>query len=400
MSAGITPVGPGQAGRPPGSSKVNTSTTPFELAPGTKVPVEKTVPTGIPPKAIPTPPLPATPSIARQLKREDLITVLLSLGRSPTPQSIALITALIEHGLEASQQNATLVESIVNQKRQPNALESAVISVSKGLGESLKSVDLITQFITNKNQFNQLSHGFDSLVSSLRLALNLNQGVLPPDLMSGLLGVLSELDDEMKRYRTVGKDLPSRAALLDDLQSTSGFLAGVRSMLSKASPTVLDAFGGVQQGVKGLLEAVVGHAVMSEYDSQRPIDGPYYYVQIPHPMGTQYPPIEWLIQQEHQKEARFNPDKTKMILSFETPELGGITIVMDIQDRQVSMAIHSNSPDVRRDAMMWVADLRHQLKAHDYELIGVKTSAKRVDINALLMPKINLDRLSRIDTEV
>ena len=204
----------------------------------------------------------------------------------------------------------------------------------------------------------------------------------------------------MKRYRTVGKDLPSRAALLDDLQSTSGFLAGVRSMLSKASPTVLDAFGGVQQGVKGLLEAVVGHAVMSEYDSQRPIDGPYYYVQIPHPMGTQYPPIEWLIQQEHQKEARFNPDKTKMILSFETPELGGITIVMDIQDRQVSMAIHSNSPDVRRDAMMWVADLRHQLKAHDYELIGVKTSAKRVDINALLMPKINLDRLSRIDTEV
>lgn len=398
--SGIIPIGPGQAGRPPGASKVNTSTTPFELTPGTKVPVEKTAPPLTPQKAAPPPPLPATPSIARQLKREDLITVLLTLGRSPTPQSIALITALIEHGLEASQQNATLVESIVNQKRQPNALESAVISVSKGLGESLKSVDLITQFMTNKNQFNQLSHGFDGLVSSLRLAMNLNQGVLPPDLMSGLLGVLSDLDDQMKRYRTLGKDLPSRAMLLDDLKATSGFLAGVRSLLSQASPAVLDSFAGVQQGVKDLLESVVGHAVMSEYDAQRPIDGPYYYVQIPHPMGANYPPIEWLIQQDHQKENRFNPDKTRMILSFETPELGGITIVMDIQDRQVSMAVHSNSPDVRRDAMMWVADLRNQLKAHDYELIGVKTSAQRVDLNALLVPKINLDRLSRIDTEV
>lgn len=399
MSSGITPIGPGQAGRPPGASKVNTSTTPFELTPGTKVP-EKALPTAVSPKATPLPTPPATPSIARQLKREDLINVLLSLGRSPTPQSIALITALIEHGLEASQQNATLVESIVNQKRQPNALESAVISVSKGLGESLKSVDLITQFITNKNQFNQQSYGFESLVSSLRLAMNLNQGVLPPDLMSGLLGVLSDMDDQIKRYRTLGKDHPSRAALLDDLKATSGLLSGVRSMLSKASPAVLDAFSGVQEGVKGLLESVVGHAVMSEYDAQRPMDGPYYYVQIPHPMGSQYPPIEWLIQQDHQKEARFNPDKTKMILSFETPELGGITIVMDIQDRQVSMAIHSNSPDVRRDALMWVSDLRNQLKAHDYDLIGIKTSAQRVDINALLVPKINLDRLSRIDTEV
>lgn len=400
MNNQINPIGPTGGNRLPSPSKVSSNETQFELTKGVTPPATKPNQGVVAPPKPPAPVKP-TPTIARRMDLTDVIDRLLDMGRSPTPNNVALITALIEYGVEASAQNASLVESMLNQKRQSNALESSVIALSKGLGESLKSVDLIAQFMSNKNQFNRLAGEFDSLIASLRLSMNLSTDAMAPGLMSGILGILSDIDDQLKRIKKLGGDMGNRLELIHDLKSASEFLLGVQRSFPHLPSAIKDSLSNVQQHLKDVVDALVGHAVMSEYDPSRPQTDAHQYYQIPNPFGTQYGPIEWLIQRDAtKKDLSINPDKTKMILSFETPDLGQLTVVMEVTDKKVWMTVHSNSPVVRRDALMWVADLRNQLKAHDYDLLGVKTSALRLDIKQLLVPKVNLDRLSRIDTEV
>ena len=73
------------------------------------------------------------PEIARSLSQSDLMDQLLEIKKTPTQENQLIIAALLEHGIEASESNFNAITRLLKGKGKTYDLESAVLSLSKGL---------------------------------------------------------------------------------------------------------------------------------------------------------------------------------------------------------------------------------------------------------------------------
>ena len=88
-----------------------------------------------------------------------------------------------------------------------------------------------------------------------------------------------------------------------------------------------------------------------------------------------------------------------MIVRLETPELGEVSIVIDLNQNKLFYQFHSDTPQTLELASQLSASLRDRMAGLNYELVGFKTVSTKKDVRHLLVPRIDLDRINRIITE-
>jgi hypothetical protein len=350
-------------------------------------------------------------TIARPISRADIVDQLLHLQKAPSTENIQIMSMILQYGLEASGVNFETVQTLLKGRKSTKSLEPSVVSLSKGLAETPRSVDIIGQFLTNQTQIAQQLQQLQSAMSQFQLGMNLSQSLLDSGLIAGLGSALSELDDSLKKLsKKSGTQLDwakyNRGAVIQDFKALYEFVGGLRQKLNGTSPSgALSQFmtnsSVLQTAISGFLESLTSQVIMSEQVSQQVGSDRFGYWQFPNPWMQGQSVIELLVRKDPlKKKTEYNSQKTRIILKFETVDLGEMAVTLDVLEQKIWMSVSSNRPESLLLVRKWISQFKEQASAHNYELVGFQSSAKPVDIKQLLLPKLNLDTLSRISTEV
>ncbi len=350
-------------------------------------------------------------TIARPISRADIVDQLVHIQKAPTTENIQIMSTILQFGLEASGPNFETVQTLVKGRKSTNSLESSVVSLSKGLAETPRSVDIIGHFLNNQLQINQQLQQLQSDMSQFQLGMNFASTFLDSGLLAGLSAAVSELDDSLKKLSKDPNDRMdwselSRGGLIKDFKTLYEFIGGLRQKMSNEGMTsalerFLKASTNLQSGIAGFLESLTSQAIMSEQVAQQVGNDRFGYWQFPNPWMQGQAVMELLVRKDPlKKKTEYNTQKTRIIVKFETQDLGEMAVVLDILDKKIWMTVSSDRADSRQLVTKWIGEFKDQVSAHDYELVGLQTTEKRIDIKQLLLPKLNLDTLSRINTEV
>ena len=153
--------------------------------------------------------------------------------------------------------------------------------------------------------------------------------------------------------------------------------------------------------LSNFLQSLSLHSILStdNESAKNLINDRFYYWQLPNPVEESPSTMELLIQKD-EKGNNINENKTKIIMKLDTQALGSLGIILEIVDRKLWYTFQSESTNTRAYLNYLSADLRDRMLALNYQLIGFKTTAKRLDTKKYLIPKFNLDNLSRVRTEI
>ncbi|MFT5170567.1 MAG: hypothetical protein ACI9BD_000334, partial [Candidatus Marinamargulisbacteria bacterium] len=138
---------------------------------------------------------------ARPLSEKDIVDQLFSLKKAPTSFNKQVLSTMIQHGLEASGENFDTILKLMRGRNKKSLLTSAVVSHSKGLSDSSKSVDILAQFLSKMPQMTQENNILQKALASYQQMLTASPDLLNPGFYAGLLGVISDLDEQLKKMR-------------------------------------------------------------------------------------------------------------------------------------------------------------------------------------------------------
>ncbi len=420
MGIGAGGLKPGSKNPDPGSRATTGGAVdkPFSIEAGQQVNRSVSAPTATPVDATqqsaPTAPLtkktdiPKQPTINRPMSQQDVADLLIKFQKSPTPSNKQIISTIIQYGLEASLKNFDSIHQLLQGRTQINATESAVISQLKNL-PSPKSVDIISQFLlsSSPSQMTTLSTVQQSLQ---RLSVLLQGSSLP--FASSLSGLVSDMDSRFKKILEKIKENPlsllklNKSGLLGDLKTLSEFLGGVdQKFLSEENATLQGLKREIQRfksSVSGFIESHLTAPILSKENSQNLVGSDsFIYLAIPNPLAENQSSIEILIKKDpRDPDKKINPNKTKLFLNFQTPDIGSLGIEVEISDRQLWYTFYSDSSQTKQTIFSTLPELKEKMKALDYDIIQIQTREKKLDIQKILLPTLNLDTISRVVAEV
>ena len=351
-------------------------------------------------------------TLARSLTEKDIMDQLLNLKQSLTGENKAILMAMIEHGVEANSENFELIRMLTKGNKTGRSVESAVISFSKGL-TSAKGVDLLSSFFSNASQLSEQSVALQRQLSQFQLLLQGHRSFIEQGLFIGLASVLDELDDRLKKLNRKSSDThlnlskTDRGELVHGLKFLVDFLGGVEQKLQKSqhAPQFAQAFFEQLSQFKGatrsVLELFITQLILSK-ESTRPQLGSeeFMFWQIVNPMAAAKGTIDILIQRDKKKKNTVDPEKTRIILKFETPDLGEVSVIIDIENNKLWYVFQTSSGETKRLVSEMSSDLKESMKAINFDVQGVRSLLKKIDIKKYLFPTINLDDLTRIQAEV
>lgn len=351
----------------------------------------------------------ARPDIARPMEKSDIVAQLLRIQKAPTPDNVQILTTLLQYGLEASGQNFEQVQSLLKGRNSTPLVESSVASLSKGFGSAPKSVEVLANFLKNPTAMAGQLQQTQAALRHFQQTLSWSQQIFDPGLFAGLAAVLSDMDDQFKLWtkKEGAIDLAQlqRSGMLQDSKALMSFLTGLQDRLLKAgqgqtaeAKAVLQNATMLREHLGGFVDSLLAHEVLSVHQGIQHVPGDnFLYFQIPNPMAQQQS-IELLIKKSG-KNKGVNPDKTKVVVRCVTPDLGEVSVVLVVEDRNLEMLVYADRAETRENALRWVGDLKSRFEALDYHLKRIQTLAKKLDIKRMLLPLINLNTLSRISTE-
>jgi len=351
---------------------------------------------------------------SRPLGQEDIRKQLLSIQRPITDDNIQLLSTMLQHGVEANAENFDVIQQLIKgRKKRGTTVESAVIAQSKGLGDSNKTLEAVMSYLGNQTQFaSQLKNTQLSLNQFQRILQN-SQHLFDKGLFTGLSAIVSELSDELKKVNKKSDfllNLPNfkRGELTQTFKLLFDFLGGVDKKLDphlqNKERGVLALKSGIAKlkgSLSGVLDDLLTHFILSKDPTNKHSGSDRYaFYQIPNPMVPQERDIELLIRREKNRdEQRINPKQTRVVLKFDTPELGEVMIIIDVQDKKVSYVFQTDSGDTKRYVAEMQKDLTERMKTLDYDVVGYKAQKKKVPIKTIVLPTFNLDTITRIITE-
>lgn len=350
--------------------------------------------------------------IARPMQNRDIIDQLLSLNLVPTPDNKEKLLSMLQYGIEASKDQFSKLDELVNAqpKSGKSTIESAVISLSKGLSEIPDTVKMIFQYLTGEASFATGLTQMRDQIKTLMSILQNNHEFLEPSLLAGFASVLGGVDDDFqKRLKQFTKGnasaIASREELANGLATLSGFIEGLIQKKGEAeNPTAklqlfLEKLQGFNRELKGLIDQVMAQAILSK-DPDRMhsfYNDRFFYWQIPNPNDPNNT-IELLIKKDADK--TINPNKTQVILNFETQDLGALGVKVDIVDDKVWYVFHTEDAEVRRHISGLSVDLKARMAGLNYTLVGVQSVSQPLNIKKKLLPTFNLNSFSRVRVDI
>ncbi len=351
------------------------------------------------------------PDIARPMEKSDIVSQLLRIQKPPSPENIQILTTLLQYGLEASGQNFEQTQYLLKGRNSTALVESSVASLSKGLGTAPKSVEVLANFLKNPGAMTGQLQQAQVALRHFQQVMSWGQQLFDPGLMAGLSSILSDMDDQFKLWTARGEELLDltklqRSSMIQDGKALMSFLSGLQEKLvvsgqhqTPAGKAFLENLAILRERLGGFTESLLAHEILSVHQGVQNVPGDsYLYFQVPNMFASQHQPIELLVKKNF-KNKSVNPEKTTIVLKCVTPDMGEVSVVLDVAEKDLSMMVYADRSDTRESVLRWVGDLKTRFESLDYRLKRVQTLAKKLDIKRMLLPLINLNTLSRISTE-
>lgn len=351
-------------------------------------------------------------NIARKMTESDIIDQLLKIGKQPSKENKSLIFSMIHHGIPASEEVFDIISKMVKGKNNPKSVESAVVSFSKGLADAAKSVDVLTAFLSKDANFSKNLENLRLAMKSFSQIFQHTEELFSKGLFAGLASIVGEFDEEFKKLSKRTKDnkmkMPifNRGSMVKDLSAFHAFLAGLAEKMTEdglhsAQARVLHAkLEELLHEVSQFLNSLSSQSILSmNSNSYNMVNDRFFYWQMPNPLVEGHSNMDILIKKDP-KTNGIDPEKSKMILKFETESLGTLGVVVDVNKNKVGYEFHSERAETRQLVRHISPDLRDRMAALNYDLIHIKTMKKKLEIKKYLLPTYSLNNLSRVRAEI
>ncbi len=243
-----------------------------------------------------------------------------------------------------------------------------------------------------------LSGGFLSSEEMLSLQSMLSkEGMLSGEQAQMLNNILKEAG---------GFNLELSKNFLKDLTALKAFISGIQQQLAQSKnpaerENLMALLKELEASIGGVMDNFTAQAVLSKlskyYDPNFP--DKYSYWMIPNPFVDKKN-IEILIKRDSsKKEAPINPAKTQLIMKIETENFGDVAVIVEISGKELWYLFNTESDDARKYIAANAAALREQMSNLDFQVKGFNSQVKKIEINKILSPTLDLDNLRRIKTE-
>ena len=349
---------------------------------------------------------PKKESIARPMKMDDIVDQLFLLKKPLTPQNKEIILTMIQHGVEASQENFELITKL-NQRKGGKMIESAVIALSKGLSATPQSMDMVSQFLMQNAQFTKSLQSLRQSLANFQAMLSTQSG-LNSGLMAGIGSILDDFEKRLKNISSKNADgfflsKFDRGGLVKDLQIFQGFLRGMVQKYGGQDAAFQKGIQLLGGRVRQFLDHLATQAILSKDSLAQHLmlQDNFLYWQFPNPFLSVPSDLHLLIRKEPgKKKRRIDPNKTRLILRMETEGLGEIGVTVDLLDQKVWYLFQTSNFRTQKYISSRQNDLMDRMLALNYKPQGIRFEKKKVDLKKLLLPTFNLDSVSRISTEI
>ncbi|MGE4169390.1 MAG: flagellar hook-length control protein FliK [Candidatus Margulisiibacteriota bacterium] len=427
MGIGITPGGLGAnsqglnvprvapVGKPPETenaqrSAINVSSTSSAPAPASTQAVTQTAPATETKPAQPTKPQ----SEVVPMSRSDLVAHAMQLQVQTSATNLQILETMVQHNLAPSKENFDQVARVLKGNTGITDIEAAVVTVEKGLGSNNRSAESVSSFLTNMAKMTEQFQTTQTALSQLKSIIQNNQQLIGSGLVASISALAGSMDDEIQKLLKKSSDsedqlnlqIFDRGKWVSDLEAMRGFMAGLEKNVDKAESNAVPAslkesLQSVQKQLTGLTNTLVSQLVLSK-ESPFVTFGKdtYMYWQIPNPFVAKPSNIDILIKRDPKKRKGVDPQKTKLAIKLETPDLGEVAIVVELSDQRVWYIFNTDNEETRQEITRMNVDLKERMKSLNLDLVGFKTAFKKLDIKKMLMPVVNLDSIVRIQAEV
>ena len=351
------------------------------------------------------------PDVHRLYNNSDIKNLLVKFNiplKDPNPQ---IMTSIMEYGLAASGENFDEIIRLLKGRKDPKSIESAVVTLMKGLKSAPKTVDVLVNFLKGGLQHTGLLTSLNSQLTSFSKILKRSESLMSKGLHEGITSIIGELKSNIskltKKNKEIDIELLRRKGVLTDIKTFFDFLGGVaKQVAGEDSSDIKKAFLNGIRDLKKDLEKSLSHltsqAILSK-DSMTQIIGQddFAYWQLPNPMAQGPKSMELLISKKRKgSQSVIDPQKTRVILKFDTPDLGALAVELDVLDKQVWTKFFTQNNESHPFINKFSADLRDRLQSIDYEMVGFQVKNKPINIKKMLLPTYELDKMSHISTEI
>ena len=344
------------------------------------------------------------PTIVKSLSTKDIIQQLANIKVPVNNHNQELALLMAAHGVEISEDSFASINKLLKGKKSKAAQESAVLLVSKGLGESADDVDLLAQMF-NKNS--TITKSLQNLNQMQGKMMNLlNQQLKGNPSLQSFASIFADFSDQLKKLRKVSDGnslLTNQAELMDDMLAMSGFLKGMASKLNINSKVLLNYL----KELNNLKQNLLGQFILSQDSIKQPLGllESFHYFQIPNPLAAQAV-IEMLLRKQTNQSSKKSKKKQdennqeKVIITLDTEAMGTITVMIVVMGFKVWCTVYSDKESGVNHINAFRNELSENLKKYQYKLEDFKTTRKKINIKKFIAPSQDIANVKRVQTEI
>lgn len=343
------------------------------------------------------------------LKMDQKISLNSVLHSLSTPKINVNFSSAINSLSDMSQENIEVLSQLLSsQVALTSEQKNSLLSLFSGLGLlNGDHINNISQLLAGKEFPLSQQNILKMLLEQPKLLTSSDLSVLQEILDSNRLTSEQMFSLQQLLMQLQNKPMEMPISWAQDFNALQSLIKGIYKQLSNQT---LDENGKqLLESLKSLEKVLMEHisnisaqgilSKLSKYNDPS-LPDKYYYWLIPNPFTNQKKDIEILVKRDSTKEgAPVNPQKTQIILKTETESMGEVAVIVEISDKDVWYLFNTDNDDARQYIAANSAMLRDQMKVLDYNVQGFQTQIKRVNINKILSPTLDLDRLKRISAE-
>lgn len=347
------------------------------------------------------------------LNDRDLSELALFVKRAPTSQVKQVLATMIQHGVAITSEAVDIIATLAKGAKKGNAIESAVIAYAKDVPSS-RAVSVLGSFFGDQGQFAIKLEELSVRMNQFRQLSHSLSRVFDSGLNAGLQAILSQMSEELSSFQKKARDGKldalklSHPELFKDLKTLFEFLSGIDKKAEKSSGS-LSEVGQMRQGINQLKESIADvldglatQAILSKSSEGKRSDADsFLFWQIPNPLTAKASTLDVLAKKDAKNPQSVDMEKTRVVIRFETPELGEVTVIMDVRENKIWYTFQTASGATKRYVAEMSADLNDRMKTLNYDVVGLQTliTQKKLDLRDYLLPVFDLDKIHRIVTE-
>ena len=344
---------------------------------------------------------------SRRMAEGDIADQLVKLGYPTTPENRHLASQMTQYGVPLSQENFQALLKELKGRPGQETIEASVVSLLKGLSGLGRSVDILAPYFANQVSLDSAANQLIRALAQFQTHMQQPLRGFNASMLAQLSSIVGSLVDDVKRFRATLSQSSGQYnadALTRALLALSQLLNGMEQrwlMQAKAkqAPFHQDLKQLKQAGYDFLNAQLVQSILSQNNDRAYPVQNDQFsYWSLPNPM-YQSRDVDVLLRKNPSTPDQVDVKRTRLIVQLETPELGEITVIVDVLNDVVWYTVNAAKKETKSALLSMRDTLAKQLKAAKFNLRGFNATEQRVDVKALLLPRSNLDDVVRIEVE-